>query len=400
MTNNTQLHLHHMYYLHNNIENNTVNHLYYSTWSCSHTHASLYVNNNHQHHHILFYWSSLTWYSLFIPTTLFNHPSRILRPLLHLSCPNDILSYNVVGGKAFRGTQVVNFAKHACEKTGQDFATIQPRAVALGWAIEVLQACFLVADDLMDGSKTRRGQPCWYLREDVQMDAVNDALVLESFMHFLIEEACSGLSDISIYVQLLKLYIDTCQKTQMGQTLDLQAMPQGRKSVDLLRTFNKELHTNIVKYKTAFYTFSLPMCAGLIIGGIRDAATLKAVEDVCIFIGVWFQQQDDYLDAFQDPAILGKIGTDIQDHKCSWLCVLCLEMMNDEQRVRFEANYGQHGDENVAAIKAIYNELNLTAVYDKNEEDSMAKAKALIAENKLNPAWFEQILGMVYRRKK
>jgi farnesyl diphosphate synthase len=35
------------------------------------------------------------------------------------------------------------------------------RANALGWCIELLQAYFLVADDIMDGSITRRGQPCW-----------------------------------------------------------------------------------------------------------------------------------------------------------------------------------------------------------------------------------------------
>jgi farnesyl diphosphate synthase len=41
-----------------------------------------------------------------------------------------------------------------------------------------LQAFFLVADDMMDKSTTRRGQPCWYQREDVGMSAINDAILV------------------------------------------------------------------------------------------------------------------------------------------------------------------------------------------------------------------------------
>ena len=42
--------------------------------------------------------------------------------------------------------------------------------------------------------------------------------------------------------------------------------------------------------------------------------------------------QDDYLDCFGAPEVIGKIGTDIQDNKCGWLVVQALTRATPEQR--------------------------------------------------------------------
>src|SRR3989338_9258022 len=69
-----------------------------------------------------------------------------------------LLELNVPGGKLNRGLTVV----HATAQIKPDAsAQLLEQAAILGWCVEILQAYFLVADDLMDSSLTRRGQPTW-----------------------------------------------------------------------------------------------------------------------------------------------------------------------------------------------------------------------------------------------
>ena len=42
--------------------------------------------------------------------------------------------------------------------------------------------------------------------------------------------------------------------------------------------------------------------------------------------------QDDFLDCFGDPAVTGKVGTDIEENKCSWLVVQALAKVSPEQK--------------------------------------------------------------------
>ena len=74
--------------------------------------------------------------------------------------PIQNMQYNVPGGKLNRGLSVVHAFKAIVQREVTPEETF--RLYVLGWCVELLQAFFLVADDVMDGSITRRGQPCWY----------------------------------------------------------------------------------------------------------------------------------------------------------------------------------------------------------------------------------------------
>ena len=206
----------------------------------------------------------------------------------------------------------------------------------LGWTIEWLQAFFLVSDDIMDASTTRRGKPCWYKKvgppckgwteEEVGMVAINDAFIIEAAIYKLLKLRFKGKP---YYVDLLELLHETTYQTELGQMLDLITAPEF--AVDLTK-FTLDKYKCIVKYKTAFYSFYLPVAMAMYMAGKMDPAEHKNALEILLEMGEFFQIQDDYLDCYGDPEVIGKIGTDIQDNKCGWLVVQALERASPAQR--------------------------------------------------------------------
>ena len=97
-----------------------------------------------------------------ITTSLLNYLKTISTPGECLDRLRDMINHNVLGGKLNRGLAVVD-TLHICMAGREDpMDMLEYKANLLGWCVELLQASFLVADDIMDQSITRRGKPCWY----------------------------------------------------------------------------------------------------------------------------------------------------------------------------------------------------------------------------------------------
>ena len=109
-----------------------------------------------------------------------------------LSWIREMMYYTVPGGKMNRGISVIDTLRII---NGKPLSKSQLEdAITLGWCIEFLQAFFLVADDLMDRSQTRRGKICWYRVSKVKEIAVNDSFLLQSFVFDIIRRRFSGTS--------------------------------------------------------------------------------------------------------------------------------------------------------------------------------------------------------------
>ncbi|KAL0985227.1 hypothetical protein UPYG_G00154330 [Umbra pygmaea] len=307
----------------------------------------------------------------------------------------EVLHYNAPGGKRNRGLSVIGSLRELVPPTKLTQDDVQ-RALIVGWCIELLQAFFLVADDIMDASLTRRGQPCWYKREGVGMDAINDAFLLEGAIYRLLRRHCRGQP---YYLHLLELFTETSFQTELGQALDLMTAPPGQ--VDLNR-FTMERYKAIVKYKTAFYSFYLPVAAAMYMAGIDSEEEHNNAKHILLEMGEFFQIQDDYLDCYGNPAVTGKIGTDIQDNKCGWLVVTALGVMTPEQRGELESCYGRHDDACVEKVKALYNTLQMPTLYHRYEDESYQRLQKLIAchAQNLPHAVFLNFAEKIYKRNK
>ncbi|GFY99303.1 farnesyl diphosphate synthase 1 [Actinidia rufa] len=293
-----------------------------------------------------------------------------------------MLDYNVPGGKLNRGLSVIDsyqLLKDGKELTDEEIFL----ASALGWCIEWLQAYFLVLDDIMDNSQTRRGQPCWYRLPKIGMIAVNDGIVLRNHIPRILKKHFRGKP---YYVDLLDLFNEVEFQTACGQMIDLITTLEGEKD---LSKYSIPLHHRIVQYKTAYYSFYLPVACALLMAG----ENLENHIDV---------KNDDYLDCFGHPDVIGKIGTDIEDYKCSWLVVKAMELSNEEQKKLLHENYGKEDPTSVAKVKELYNTLNLQGVFEEYESKSYEKLISSIEAHpsKAVQAVLKSFLAKIYKRQK
>jgi farnesyl diphosphate synthase len=74
----------------------------------------------------------------------------------------------------------------------------------------------------------------------------------------------------------------------------------------------------------------------MLLAGIRSKASFETAQDILLPMGEYFQIQDDYLDCYGDPKVIGKIGRDIEENKCTWLIVQALRKATPEQKLLLE----------------------------------------------------------------
>ncbi|XP_036332482.1 farnesyl pyrophosphate synthase-like [Rhagoletis pomonella] len=124
----------------------------------------------------------------------------------------------------------------------------------LGWCVELQHCALLIADDMVDNGIARRGKLCWHKLEEVGLNAINDALMIENCIFVLLKKHFRYLD---CYVDLIELFHENTFKCISGQSLD---MLLSKKSVD---TFNMDIYNTLVLNKTSNHFFYLPIMLDL-----------------------------------------------------------------------------------------------------------------------------------------
>ncbi|XP_078000053.1 farnesyl pyrophosphate synthase-like [Glandiceps talaboti] len=281
----------------------------------------------------------------------------------------EILDYNVPLGKRVCGLSVVRAYRRM---TSPEMLTQDNMKLihTVAWAAEVMHAFFQVADDIMDRSLTRRGQPCWYKRDDVGNCVVNDVAYLKAAVYEILK---NNIRDQPYYVDVLEAFHECMYKTIIGQAQDVLLTSKN------ISTFTEEKYYGLVDYKTTYPTCYSTFAIAMYLAGITDEKVHSDVRVILKEMGRLCQIKNDFDDCFSTS---GKKGTDIEQNKCSWLIVEALKRANPEQCKVLEEYYGIANEETAAKVKTVYEELKLPELYHQRMKDSESMLITLIDQQR------------------
>jgi geranylgeranyl diphosphate synthase, type II len=180
-----------------------------------------------------------------------------------------------------------------CRALGGGLAEIVPTAAVF----ELLHNAFLVHDDVEDGSEMRRHAPTLSAVLGLPLAVHTGDTMLALALGPLLDNM--RLLDLGRALRILDLVADVIRRTVEGQALELTWIAQSR--WDLA----PEEYVDMVRLKTAWYTFCGPLIAGALVAE-ADAGVAEQLRDFGLDLGVAFQIRDDVLNLRAPSADTGK----------------------------------------------------------------------------------------------
>jgi geranylgeranyl diphosphate synthase type II len=226
-----------------------------------------------------------------------------------------------------------------CLMGNELFGPIRADAWQVANAVELFHNFSLIHDDIMDAAPLRRGMPTMHAKF-----GQNTALLAGDVMLVLVYEYLSKVSSnyLSAIIAITnKMAREVCE----GQQLDMDF--EKKEAI----SFQEYIH--MINLKT-----SVLLGASLKMGAVINGANENDQQQLYEFgrkLGLAFQVQDDYLDAFGNPEKFGKqVGGDIKANKKTFLLIHALEAASSSQRKRLNELLLSNADSKVNEVLAIY----------------------------------------------
>jgi geranylgeranyl diphosphate synthase type II len=255
-----------------------------------------------------------------------------------------------LGGKRLRPVLVMA----ACEAAGGRLEDALPAALA----VELFHNFTLMHDDIMDDAPLRRGKPTVHEKWDN-----NTAILSGDALHVMACEALLDASNLAL-PDLLRMYHRTALEVCEGQEQDMAF--ESRSDVTIGE------YMEMIRLKT-----SVLLAAALDMGGKSGGAShdaRKALYEFGLHVGLAFQLQDDYLDAFGNPENFGKqVGGDILADKKTFLLIRAMEKAHGTDFDALQSEMGRRSEEKVDRVLRLYRHLEV----DVELRDAMAGQVAL-----------------------
>ncbi|MEV7218343.1 polyprenyl synthetase family protein [Streptomyces sp. NPDC093681] len=250
--------------------------------------------------------------------------SRSVDPVFARELADRLAALTARGGKRLR-TAFAHCGWRAAGGSGDATAVLRT-----GAALELLQACALVHDDVMDGSVQRRGAPALHVDLARRHWAAGMHGSSESFgtsAAVLTGDLALAWADDLLTETALGTPHGTrlhgewrAMRTEMvaGQYLDLHAQAARSSGVDEALT--------IATLKSSLYTVARPLALGAVVAG-ADGDALDALRAAGRCAGLAFQLRDDLLGAFGDPTLTGKpADDDLRSRKLTYLLAVAVRL--------------------------------------------------------------------------
>jgi geranylgeranyl diphosphate synthase type II len=219
------------------------------------------------------------------------------------------------------------------------------KALPAALAVEVFHNFSLVHDDIMDDAPLRRGNATVHEKWNINTGILSgDAMLILAYQYFEHYEPI-------IFRDLAKLFSKTALEVCEGQQWDVDF--ETRSDVTIPE------YLKMIEYKTAVLV-AAAMKMGAIVAQ-TSAENGDLIYDFGLNLGLAFQLQDDYLDAFGDPATFGKqVGGDIIENKKTYLYLKAIEFASSEEKDQLLQLFSVSLEDNSAKIEAVKTIFNVT----------------------------------------